>query len=77
MVDKLAQVYLKNGAATWLLIHIEVQGRPPRGFNERMYIYHYRIFDRYRVPVMSLAVVFNTGQRARFGHYEAGFSTAA
>jgi hypothetical protein len=55
--DKLVKVHLKDGRETWLLIHIEVQGYPDGTFEERMYIYNYRIFDRYRVDVVSLAVL--------------------
>jgi hypothetical protein len=45
-----------NGAETWLLIHIEVQGYPDPDFARRMFVYYYRIFDRYGVDVVSLAV---------------------
>ena len=56
-VDKLVQVYLRNGQETWLLIHLEVQGTPETGFAERMFIYHYRIYDQYRRQVVSLAIL--------------------
>ena len=55
--DKLVQVYTYEGTEAWVLIHVEVQGEPERGFAERMYVYHYRLFDRYRVDVVSLAVL--------------------
>ena len=54
--DKLVKVFLPDGHETWLLIHIEVQGYPDPGFRQRMFVYHYRIFDRYGVEVVSLAV---------------------
>ena len=56
-VDKLAKVYLKNGEEKWILFHIEVQGQARVDFNERMFIYFYRIFDKYRVKIVSLAVI--------------------
>jgi len=56
-VDKLVQVRLKDGAAEWLLVHVEVQAQPDRQFALRMWVYHYRIWDRYRRPVVSLAVL--------------------
>jgi len=56
-VDKLVQVFLKGNRKAWLLIHIEVQGYYDTVFPQRMYIYHYRLFDRYRVRVVSLAVL--------------------
>ncbi len=57
LVDKLVKVWLKGGQAICLLIHIEVQGYPDVTFEERMYIYNYRIFDRYKMQVISLAVL--------------------
>ena len=55
--DKLIKVYLKNGHEQWLLIHIEVQGFKEAGFEERLYIYNYRIFDRYRKQVITLVIL--------------------
>jgi hypothetical protein len=55
--DKLAEVYTPDGAETWVLVHIEIQGQADPGFAERMYVYHYRLFDRYRRDVVSLAVL--------------------
>jgi hypothetical protein len=55
--DKLVKVHLRNGRETWLLIHIEVQGYPDAAFEKRMFVYYYRIFDRYDVEVVSLAVL--------------------
>src|SRR3990167_9691226 len=57
IVDKLMKVWRANGEETWVLLHIEVQGKPEPNFAERMYIYHYRLFDRYRKPIVSLAVL--------------------
>src|SRR5712691_3101875 len=51
--DKLVKVFLQDGQETWLLIHIEIQGYPDPAFARRMFIYHYRIFDRYGVEVVS------------------------
>ena len=55
--DKLAKVYTRDGVETWVLIHVEVQGEPEARFAERMYVYHYRLFDRYQVDIVSLAVL--------------------
>lgn len=55
--DKLVKVFLPDGNETWLLIHIEIQGYPDPAFGQRMFVYHYRIFDRYGVDVVSLAVL--------------------
>jgi hypothetical protein len=55
--DKLVKVWLRDGGETWLLIHIEVQGQRDSDFPRRMYVYNYRIFDRYNHEVVSLAVL--------------------
>ena len=41
----------------WLLIHMEVQSQYDTSFGVRMYIYNYRIFDRYGQRVVSLAIL--------------------
>ncbi len=71
-VDKLVQVFLKEGRETWLLIHIEIQNDRDRDFPERMYIYHYRLFDRYRVDIVSLAVLSDADARYRPKVYRTG-----
>jgi hypothetical protein len=55
--DTLAQVWRQGGEETWVLVHVEVQGQPQGEFAERMYVYNYRLYDRYRRPVASLAVL--------------------
>lgn len=55
--DKLVQIRLLDGKESWLLIHIEVQGSHDPDFAERMFVYAYRIFDRYRRRVASLAIL--------------------
>jgi hypothetical protein len=55
--DKLMKVWRQNGEERLVFIHIEVQGTPDPDFPQRMYIYNYRIFDRHRQPVVSLAVL--------------------
>lgn len=55
--DKLVKVHTREGAETWVLIHVEVQGDAEAGFAERMYVYYYRLFDCYGVDVASLAVL--------------------
>lgn len=57
LVDKLVKVTLHGGAARWVLVHLEVQGRREGNFAERMFICNYRIYDYYRHPVASLALL--------------------
>ncbi len=65
LADKLVKVYLSDGTQTWLLIHIEGQSSPDREFAERMYVYNYRIFDRYHQEVISLAVLTDASENYR------------
>ena len=57
LADKLARVYGTDGIEDRVLVHIEVQGQPEADFAKRMYVYNYRLFDRYDRPVVSLAVL--------------------
>jgi hypothetical protein len=56
-VDKLVKVWTKEGVECWVLIHVEVQTARESKFAQRMYVYNYRVFDRYNRPVASLAVL--------------------
>jgi len=55
--DKLMQVYRRTGEALIVLIHLEIQGQVERNFPQRMYVYNYRLFDKYDRPIVSLAVL--------------------
>lgn len=57
LADVLVKVWTKDGQESWLLIHIEVQGWPEQDFAQRLFVYHYRIFDRYNRQVVTLAVL--------------------
>ncbi|HLA36106.1 MAG TPA: DUF4351 domain-containing protein [Rhodocyclaceae bacterium] len=57
ILDKLVRVTLLDGGESWIYIHIEIQGQHEKEFPQRMYVYNYRIFDRYRTPVASMAVL--------------------
>jgi hypothetical protein len=70
--DKLVKVWRKNGDEEWVLIHVEVQSQRKSGFAERMYIYNYRLFDRYHRRVASLAVLGDEQATWRPDHYEQG-----
>jgi hypothetical protein len=75
--DKLVKVYLRDGSETWLLIHVEVQGKKESGFEERLYIYNYRIFDRFRKEVVTLALLADNSPHFRPETYKTarwGFS---
>jgi hypothetical protein len=57
LADVLVKVWRRDGQESWLLIHIEVQGWPEQDFAQRLFVYHYRIFDRYNRQVVTLAVL--------------------
>ena len=54
--DQLVKVQLKSGKEQWLLIHIEVQSYPDKNFDLRMFSYYYRIWDRYGIDVIAMAI---------------------
>ncbi|MCA9226263.1 MAG: hypothetical protein KDA47_11655 [Planctomycetales bacterium] len=56
-VDKLVEVRLLNGESEWLLIHLEVQSQATSDFARRMFVYFYRLLDKYDRRVLSLAVL--------------------
>ncbi len=55
-VDKLVKVFTKNKSEIWVLVHIEVQDYADKNFGERMFTYFYRIWDRFKKKIMSLAI---------------------
>jgi len=70
-VDKLVKVWLLNGREAWILIHVEVQAQKEKGFPFRMFVYHYRILDRYNREVVSLAILADENPEWRpdqYGH---------
>jgi hypothetical protein len=62
--DKLVKFYTKTGGYKFVLLHIEVQGYKDPHFAERMFEYHYRIRDKWKVPVC--AFVLYTNQETDF-----------
>lgn len=77
VVDKLARVWLKDGQEVWVLVHIEIQSQYESDFGQRMYVYNYRLFDKYNTRVISLAVLGDDRPNWRpnqFGHELCGCS---
>lgn len=68
-VDKLVQVQRRSGEEDWIYIHLEVQGCAQAEFAERMFVYNYRLYDRYRRPVASLAVLADDSENWRPGSF--------
>ncbi len=55
--DKLVKVWLNSGEERWVLIHIEVQGYKDNFFEERMFQYYYRLYDRYKIRIEPLVIL--------------------
>jgi Putative transposase, YhgA-like len=69
LVDKLVKIYRQNGEETWVLVHIEVQSQEEPDFAQRMFVYNYRIYDRYKRTVASLAVLGDEQASWRPNHF--------
>lgn len=70
VLDKLVELYLKNGQATYVLLHLEVQGNLDSDFEERMFIYRYRLRDLHRKPIASLAILIDKDEKWRPGMFK-------
>jgi hypothetical protein len=64
-VDKLLNVRLLDGTDQWLYIHIEVQMHYDPDLPKRLFTYHYRIFDKYGVRPITLALLGDTSRKWR------------
>lgn len=56
-LDKLVRVTGRDGEARTLYIHIEIQRSREKDFAERIFTYHYRIYDRFHSPVSTLVIL--------------------
>lgn len=68
--DQLVRVWRQDGAEVWLLLHLEVQGKPETDFEQRMFVYHLRIFDLFKRHPVSLAILCDDQQDWRPQCYE-------
>jgi predicted transposase/invertase (TIGR01784 family) len=69
-VDKLVKVWLKDGTSRWILIHCEVQGYFDKNFGFRMFVYYYRILDKYDVDIASIAILSDDNPNYNPNKYE-------
>ncbi|MGO9464891.1 MAG: Rpn family recombination-promoting nuclease/putative transposase [Isosphaeraceae bacterium] len=72
LADKLFKVWLADGREAWILVHVEIQNQRDPEFAERMFVYNYRIYDRHRKPVISLAVMGDEDQTWRPNRFAYG-----
>ncbi|MDZ7854222.1 MAG: hypothetical protein U5L98_16700 [Halomonas sp.] len=69
--DKLVKVFTLDGSETWVLIHVEVQGKADRRFNARMYRYYYRLQDKYPYQrLASVAILTDEANHQAIGYHE-------
>ena len=52
-----------------LLLHIEIQASPEKEFAERMFVYAIRIFDYFRQPAVSVAILCDANPKWRPNQY--------
>lgn len=57
VADKLIKVWRNDATSRLVLVHIEAQNQRQEDFEKRIFVYNYRIFDLYELPVVSLAVL--------------------
>ncbi|MDQ7065023.1 MAG: cytosolic protein, partial [candidate division KSB1 bacterium] len=70
IVDKLVKIFLKNGSEKWLLLHIEIQGYEEKAFARRIFVYNYRIFDKFNRDVVSLVLLTDDNPHFRPHRFE-------
>ncbi|MFQ6043817.1 MAG: hypothetical protein ACE5PV_23430, partial [Candidatus Poribacteria bacterium] len=74
-VDRLVQVSLLDSEEKWVLIHVEVQGYRDAEFSERMFIYFYRIYDKFKRDILSIAVFADPFRRYKPNRFSYQFYT--
>jgi hypothetical protein len=57
LADKLVKVWKLSGEETWVLVHIEIQSQEESKFSDRMFVYYYRLRDKYNQKIASLAIL--------------------
>jgi len=72
--DVLVKVHLKDGTQKCIcvFIHVEVQGTRKKNFMERIFVYYYRIFEKYReqgAEIISLAILTDEDENYRPNEY--------
>jgi hypothetical protein len=71
-LDRLVRVATLDGREA--CIHIEIQRRRERAFAERIFVYHYRLFDHFHCPIASLVLLADPSPSWRPEAYWCGFA---
>ena len=61
--------YTPDGREQWVLVHVEVQMQPAIGFPERMFVYHYRIRDRFGARCATFGILADDDPSWRPGEF--------
>jgi len=71
-VDKLIKVSRRDSQEALVYFHVEIQAQKQTKavFQKRMFVYHYRLFDRYQMPIVSLALLIDDQPKWRPSAYE-------
>lgn len=72
LLDKLFKIFLKDGCEQWVLVHLEIQGNYDSDFPKRMFIYGYRIYDKYQKPIVSCAILTDEAKNWRPSSFQVG-----
>lgn len=72
-VDKLFEVYLKNGKTKWILLNIEIQSYEDKDFAKRMYQHYARIFDKFDREIEAIVIYTYKSDRHKYKKYESKF----
>lgn len=56
-VDTLVKLWRKDGEEAWVLAHVEIQSQQDSDFARRMFVYHYRIYDRHERKIASFGIL--------------------
>lgn len=73
VIDKLVKVYKTDGNEEWILVHVEVQGQYNEDFSQRMFTYFYRIFDRYKKPIIAYAILTESTYKERDNSFDLSY----
>lgn len=73
-VDQLVKVYLKDGGEKYVLCHIEVQSSKGKGdLAERMFHYYYKVYDKYKAPITTIAILVDESSNYNPSSYKVEF----
>ncbi|MBC7474483.1 MAG: Rpn family recombination-promoting nuclease/putative transposase [Candidatus Sericytochromatia bacterium] len=72
-VDKLFEIYLKNGQTKWILLNIEIQSYDDSDFAKRMFQHYFRIFDKFNRELEAIVIYTYKPDRHKYKKYESKF----